>query len=208
MLELTCPSCGSLIHLKIRSPHMITCNYCSSTSILEGESWKDIGKLAILTETPSIFTLDHLYSHKGWDFTPRGRVRYTYDKGRGFWDEWYVISSNGKASWISVDEGDIAVEVSEPLPSTPLPAFENLKVGMKILMNRKNFMVAELGTCTMIGCEGMLPFVIEENDTYNYADLLGTRKEMYTIEYEEDGIKLFKGHWIDPYEIKDFAKKY
>ncbi len=197
-VSLTCPSCGNIINQMTRSPQIVVCPACNSTHLLNSGRLEDVGKSAILTDFPSIFELHRVFSHKDWKFTPVGRVRYDY--GDGWWDEWFVRSDNGKESWVSVDEGEIAIEalIQKDLK---IPAFDEIRVGGSFMINRTKMTVIEKNSCTMIGAEGELPFRIVPNDTYNYVDLLGPRRLSFTIEYQSDRIDCYKGVWIDPFDI-------
>lgn len=197
-VSLTCPSCGNIINQMTRSPQMVVCPACNSTHLLSSGRLEDVGKSAILSDFPSIFELHHAFRHKDWKFTPVGRVRYDY--GDGWWDEWFVRSDNGKESWVSVDEGEIAIEALVQ-KDVKIPAFDEIRVGGSFMINRTKMTVIEKNSCTMIGAEGELPFRIVPNDTYNYVDLLGPRRLSFTIEYQSDGIDCYKGVWIDPFDI-------
>ena len=197
-LSLTCPSCGNIINQVTRSPQMVVCPACNSTHLLTNGKMEDVGKSAVLTDIPSIFQMYKTYKYQDWKFTPVGRVRYDY--GDGYWDEWFVRSDNGKETWVSVDEGDIAIEsiVSKGLS---VPGFDEIQVGGALLINRIRMTVVEKNTCTMVGAQGELPFKIVPNDTYNYIDLLGPKRAAFSIEYQNDGIDCYKGIWVDPFEI-------
>ncbi len=200
-LSLTCPSCGNIIKQITANPQMVVCPACNTTSLLENGSMQDIGKSAILTEEPSIFQIYQTYRHRDWVFTPIGRVRYAYGDDEGYWDEWFVRGNNGKTAWVSVDEGEIAIEsiVSKKMN---LPAFDEIKVGGAIMINRQRMKIIEKNVCVCTGAQGELPFKVIPNETYNYIDLLGPKRQSFTIEYQDTGIDCYKGVWIDPFEIK------
>lgn len=199
-VTLTCPSCGNQITQITRSPQILVCPACNTTSFLQNGKLEDVGKSAILTDIPSIFKIGKMFRHKDWRFTPVGRVRYDY--GDGWWDEWFVRSDNGKESWVSVDEGEIAIEtlVQDKLN---VPPFDKLSVGGVLVINRIRMTVIEKNTCTMIGAQGELPFRIIPGETYGYIDLLGQKRASFTIEYQAGGIECYKGVWIDPFEIQE-----
>lgn len=177
---------------------MVVCSACNSTHLLASGRLEDVGKSAILTDFPSIFELHRKFRHKDWKFTPVGRVRYDY--GDGWWDEWFVRSDNGKESWVSVDEGDIAIEALIQ-KGVRVPEFDALRVGGSLVINRVKMTVIEKNSCTMVGAEGELPFRIIPGETYNYVDLLGPKRLSFTIEYQSDAIDCYKGVWIDPFDI-------
>lgn len=197
-ISLTCPSCGNIINQVTKSPQLVVCPACNSTHLLTNGSMENVGKSAILTDTPSIFEIYKTYKHQDWKFTPVGRVRYDY--GDGYWDEWFVRSDSGKETWVSVDEGDIAIE-SIVQKGLSVPAFDEIKVGGALMINRIRMTVVEKNTCTMIGAQGELPFKIVPNESYNYIDLLGPKRVAFTIEYQQNGTDCYKGIWVDPFDI-------
>ena len=197
-LTLTCPSCGNTINQLTRSPQIVVCPVCNSTNFLNNGKLEDVGKSAVLTDTPSIFEIYKTYRHKDWKFTPIGRVRYDY--GDGYWDEWFVRSDNGKESWVSVDEGEIAIE-SLVKKGVSVPPFDDVKVGGIVMINRDRMTVIEKNSCTMTGAQGELPFKIIPNESYNYIDLLGPRRISFTIEYQQSSVDCYKGVWVDPFDI-------
>lgn len=199
-LTLTCPSCGNQITQITRSPQIVVCTACNTTNFLQNGKLEDVGKSAVLTDIPSIFSIGRTFRHKDWRFTPVGRVRYDY--GDGWWDEWFVRSDNGKEGWVSVDEGEIAIEtlVQENLN---VPPFEKLTVGGILVINRIRMTVIEKNTCTMIGAQGELPFRVVPGETYGYVDLLGPKRASFTIEYQTGGIECYRGVWVDPFDIQE-----
>lgn len=199
--SVTCPSCGNIIKPETRSPQLLVCPACNTVNLLENGRLEDVGKSACLTEEPSIFEIHKRYKYKDWKFTPVGRVRY--DFGDGYWEEWYVRDDAGKEAWVSVDEGEIAIE--KPFgKNLKLPAFEEIKVGGAIMINRQRMTVIEKNSCTCVGAQGELPFKAVIGETYNYIDLLGQRRASFTIEYEEDNkVACFKGIWIDAFDITE-----
>ena len=199
-ITLTCPSCGNQINQITRSPQIVVCPACNTTNFLQNGKLEDVGKSAVLTDMPSIFAIGRTFRHKDWRFTPVGRVRYDY--GDGWWDEWFVRSDNGTESWVSVDEGEIAIEtlVQENLN---VPPFEKLSVGGVLVINRIRMTVIEKNTCTMVGAQGELPFRVVPGEKYGYVDLLGPKRASFTIEYQTGGIECYKGIWVDPFDIQE-----
>lgn len=201
--EFACPSCGGELAQRFSATKFIVCGYCQSCLFLEDEGVRNAGKMSTLSEAPSIFQLGGSYNYRNWGFVPIGRVRYDY--GRGWWDEWYVADNKGEFKWISVDEGDIAIEEPADLDGE-VPSFEAISIGDQIPLKVKgqviNFIVTELNNCTCIGAEGELPFEIVPYETYYYVDLSGPDRRIFTLEYTEDGVNAFEGTWVDPFDIK------
>ena len=199
-IKLSCPSCGYGISLLTKSPQIVVCPACNTTSELEHSAFKEIGKFAFLADSLSRFDIGTEFRYGGKIYKPVGRVRYDY--GKGYWDEWYVQIGPSYV-WISEDEGDIAFETEVRPNLEMIPPFNRLAVGKHVKIGNNNYVVAEKGRCRMVGCEGELPFKIIPNEEYDYVDLLGKGAQSYSIEYESDKIVCFSGKWIDPFDIED-----
>ena len=124
---INCPSCAAELDKKIKSTKHIVCEYCYSSLFFEDDSIQNLGVMAEVIDEPSILQLNIDFEYRGWNFVPIGRVRYDY--GRGWWDEWYVMDTKGETKWISVDEGQIAIEEKEErIENSPI-VFEDCFVG-------------------------------------------------------------------------------
>ena len=196
--EFSCPNCGNLITPATNNCQLIVCGACNSSLFYDNGNIENHGKMATLAEEPLLLELNHRYKHQDWYFTPIGRVRYDY--GEGVWDEYYVLSDNGAGNWVSVDEGDVAIEklVQSNVQVTP---FEQLRVGDAVTLLGQRMTVTEKNSCRCVGAQGELPFPVSPDDGYDYIDLLGPKRASFTIEYQKNGIECFKGNWVDPFEI-------
>lgn len=166
---------------------------------LEDEAVRLAGKMSVLTDRPSLLVLGRRFSYGRLNFVPIGRVRYAHSQG--FWEEWWVLGDDGKPYWISVDEGDIAMETSLTL-TTPVPIFADLKLGQTVRINGAAAQVTEKNSCTCAGAQGELPEAIAIGDAMDYVDLTGEKQEHFTLEYAQAQITAFQGRWIDPFEVK------
>lgn len=197
-MQLNCPSCGSEVPHQLQYAKLVTCPSCQVTLFLEDDVVKNAGERASIAAGPSIFSLGQPFTHRGVSYVPHGRIRFDY--GKGFWDEWWVSSDTGESSWVSVDEGDIAIE--QPLSlNGAAPTFESLMVGSNVTVGPQNLLVTEKNEAQCIGYEGELPEVISVGETHQYVHLSGHRGLLLTIEYADDGTHIYKGLWIDPFEV-------
>ncbi len=200
-----CPSCAAELDKKIKYSKHIICKYCYSSIFLDDDSVKNLGKMAQLIDEPSIFTMGKYFEYRDWKFIPIGRVRYDY--GRGWWDEWYVTDSSGETKWISVDEGNIAIEKKTNENENPIISFDDLSIGesLTLTLEKKSytFSIIEKKRCKCVAAEGELPFEIIPNEEFNYVDLLANGGTAATIEMFDDGTQdIFLGSWIDSFDIK------
>lgn len=198
-MDINCPACGSAISAHIKYAKLIVCPHCRISLFLEDDAVKQAGQMSVLTEQPSILTLNQRFCYNQTCFVPVGHIRYNYPKG--FWDEWWVLNDDGSSAWVSIDEGDVAIEnIVEKTPE--VPPFPEIQIGQKIIVGGDILTVTEKNNCRCTGIEGELPFIINPDETFNYVDLSAPPNLIYTIEYFTDGIECFKGKWIDSFEIK------
>ena len=121
--------CGSAVPVKLRRAALVVCEYCNTSLFLENEAVKQAGVKSVLADMPSIFEIGTRYRYRTWTFEMLGRVRFDY--GDGIWDEWWAVLDSGGGRWISVDEGDIAIETPVELDEH-LPDFSRTQVGQHV----------------------------------------------------------------------------
>ena len=192
-----CPNCGAPLATKFRFTKLITCEYCDSSVLLDGAAAKVAGKQGVMADYPSLLQLQQNFRHESWTFQPVGRARFEYE--HGFWDEWWVVSGDD-GKWVSVDEGDFAIQQSVELEQTPDVA--DLELGQHIQLLDQQLYVTERGHAVCIGMQGELPELISIGDEYDYLHLSGTEARLYTLEIKQDQISCYEGFWLDPFEIK------
>lgn len=199
MADLNCPSCGNVVPHQLQYAKLVVCPSCQVTLFLEDDAVKHAGERSVIAQGPSIFALGVPFTHANTTYVPHGRIRFDY--GRGYWDEWWVHSNEGEGLWISVDEGDIAVE--HPLAlNGPAPDFDALAVGSTITVGDQKLTVTEKNSAECIGFEGELPEVISVGERHNYVHLSGPRGLILTVEFFDGEALVFKGLWIDPFEVR------
>jgi len=202
-VELNCPVCGAAVPSRLAYAKLLVCEHCNTSLFLEDEMVRNVGEKSALTEVPSILEIGRRFQYRNWLFEPYGRVRFDY--GDGFWDEWWVVLDSGQGRWVSVDEGEIAVESplddERELLDRP-PDFDSLRIGRKVSFANLELTVTERNEATCIGVQGELPEVIRPGDKHRYAHLSGPRGVLLTLEFFDDRFKAFKGVWIDPFELQ------
>lgn len=194
-MAYSCPGCGAPLEARFHHTKLIACGYCGSTVFLRDQAVELAGKQSVLPETPSIFALHQPVTYRTRQFIPVGKARFEYD--RGFWEEWWAMDQEG-GYWISVDEGDIALEQPISLPAAVHPP----KVGEKIDLADQPWVVTEIGDAQCVGIAGELPEVIQAGDRFRYWHLSGPRGALLTLEQDEDGWHGFQGQWVDPFEVR------
>ncbi|MGI9416561.1 MAG: DUF4178 domain-containing protein [Geminicoccaceae bacterium] len=193
-----CPNCGAELEVRLRTTKLVACGYCDSNVFLEDDAVRLAGKQGVMADYPSLVQMHGNYRYRGWQFMAVGRARFDY--GQGFWDEWWVMGGDGEGRWLSVDEGDFALEETVDIERTPSP-FE-LAPGRKIRVGDEDLLVTEGGRATCIGVQGELPEALEIGDTYTYFHLSGSGGRLYTLEIDRGRAAFHQGHWLDPFEIE------
>jgi DNA-directed RNA polymerase subunit RPC12/RpoP len=198
--KINCPQCGYSLPIYFNYTKIIECPSCKSTIFLGDEVAKVIGEASVLSPEPSLIKLHETFEYEKRRFLPIGKIRYRYD--RGFWEEWLLKRDDNQAFWLSIDEGDFALEKEEKKNFLGSIDIETLKVGKFI----DDFLVSEMGFGECVGFEGELLEPIKIGQKHGYIHLSADAGKLITIEYDlydkTKQIKLFKGEWIDPFLIK------
>ncbi len=193
--EINCPQCGALLPIRFRWSKLIECPSCHSSIFLEDEGAKLKGKSSTLSPEPSLVQLHEPLIIEGKNYLPLGKIRYSY--GRGFWEEWFLQGANNREFWLSIDEGDFVLEHPIEMP-LPFRDVGRLLVGDHYM----GYQVTEKGKGECVGFSGELPKVVTIGEVHRYLHLSKNGASLITIEYDDDGIELFEGQWIDPFTIK------
>jgi DNA-directed RNA polymerase subunit RPC12/RpoP len=193
-----CPNCGAELSARLRSTKVVACSYCDSNVLLEDDAVRLAGKQGVMADYPSLLALQQSFRYRGWDFMPIGIARFDY--GQGYWDEWWITSGDGEGHWLSVDEGDFALE--EPIEIDETPSAFELVPGRAIRLDGHELYVTEQGRATCIGIKGELPEALNVGDSYTYFHLSGAGGLLYTLEIDRGRAACHKGRWIDPFGIE------
>jgi hypothetical protein len=202
-----CPSCGALLPRRFRYTKLVHCEYCQSLLALGDGPATRVGEQATLAEHPALFELYQPFRWGKKTLEPIGKLRYDY--GRGFWEEWWCLDERGEGLWVSVDEGDFAIEqpVEQFAPGPlELPAYQELAVGSKLPLLKQEWRVTELGDAEFVGLAGEVPDPMDQRRAFRYAHLERPGRHLITLEYPADGnaaeADCFVGTWVDPFDIQ------
>ncbi len=200
---INCPQCGNQLPLTFQYAKLTVCTHCDSTLFIEDDGVRLAGKQSVLSTIPSLLELGSPFSYHKTSFVPVGKVRYAHTIG--YWEEWWVIGNSGKGFWISVDEGDFAVEKPLDLDSrdvASIPSRDDLYLGQTITLWKDQWQVTEIDKGKCEGFQGELPKILKVDDVVPFVHLSGQTGQLITLEYLDTGIEAFQGEWIDPFEIK------
>jgi Domain of unknown function (DUF4178) len=166
---------------------MRVCDFCKTSMYWDKESALRAGSKSMELPPSSRFKVGASGKIEGKTFAILGRLVYAHEKGS--WSEWFIEMQDGSIKWLSEDEGELFLE--EPLAlKIPVPKYEELELGMHILLNDKQGVVEELGEARCIGGEGQIPFVVEIGEIYPYADGAGIDGSFsFGLEYDTEGEK-------------------
>ncbi|MDQ7823969.1 MAG: DUF4178 domain-containing protein [Candidatus Eremiobacteraeota bacterium] len=152
--HLNCPSCGAPITVETAYAKTVVCPYCDSTNLIEDKGLSPAGKMAKISRAPSIFSVGRSGAIEGKRFRILGRLRYDYEDG--FWDEWYLKYEDGKAGWISEEEGECTLFFKEAV--TGEIDLGSIRVGQKVMVNGRQVFITEIQDATLAGGEGELNY--------------------------------------------------
>jgi ribosomal protein S27AE len=184
-----CPSCGGPIEFAIGSSIVVVCAYCRSVVARNDRGLENLGQVAAIIDTGSPLRTLLAGKFRGIGFRITGRTQMQHEAG-GLWDEWYAAFDDGRWGWLAEAQGryyvTFATKASAPDYDTLIPGDPVEQVG--------NLIVNEIGEATIASAEGEIPWRVEPQESYRYADLTGTDGRFATIDYSEDPPLLFAGH--------------
>lgn len=199
--SFNCPNCGGELSRRVAQSKMVACDYCESTVLLEDDVVRLAGKQGVMADEPSLFELGRAVEYEGRSFMPIGKARFAYSSG--WWDEIWALDGEGDGIWISVDEGDIAIE--QRVETTERVDERRLRLGGQVSFDGEIFHVTEADTGRCEALRGEFPEKMSVGDTYTYYHLSGPRGRLVTLEYEDGEMYVTEGEWIDPYSIRQQA---
>jgi len=153
-----------------------------------------IGTASTLSPEPSLIKIGDPIIIEKKTYMPLGKIRYSY--GRGFWEEYFLKGEDSREYWLSIDEGDFALEKPMNIP-LPISSFDELSVGAEY----GKYVVTEIGEGECVGFEGELPKLINIGDKHNYAHLSKGGASLVTVEFRNNQMSVYSGEWIDPFSI-------
>jgi len=192
--SLHCPQCGYELPIYFKDTKLVKCKACKSNIFLEDDGARTIGEASQLAPEPSLIKLMQPFKYESNTYIPLGKIRYSYS--RGYWEEYFLKSNDTRPFWLSIDEGDFALErqVNMDIDTS------NFSIGSKY----KKYIVSEIGYGECVGFEGELPSLVQIGSKYRYYHLSKGNGELLTVERNNKVKEVYKGQWIDPFDIEVF----
>lgn len=197
--ERPCPNCGAPLPRLLEHARMVSCGYCGTSVVLDDDALRQAGEAGVMLDAPELIGLDRAVELPGHGiFTATGHVRYDY--GRGHWDEYHGATLTGDLLWVSVDEGDVAVQI--PLPRSLWPARTAFRLGASAVIDGHRYEVSEVENATLAAYRGQLPEPVAVGETHLYANFAGPGGRILSGERWDGGTAWFLGEWVDPFEVR------
>ncbi|WP_167766857.1 DUF4178 domain-containing protein [Jannaschia formosa] len=204
MTDRTCPNCGAALPELLAHARMVNCEFCGSSVVLEDAATRLAGQAGVMADAPELIEVGvPVRLGEAGSFNATGHVRYDY--GRGYWDEYHGSLEDGTLLWVSVDEGDVALQ--RPVPKSNWPRMQGPpRIGRQVSSNGIDYTCSEVDNATAVAFRGQLPEEIVLGEIHMYANFSGPRGAILSAEFWGDGeAAWFTGVWIDPYEVERLA---
>lgn len=194
MKTYACPSCGAAIPFRSNVAVYAVCPYCRTMVVRHDIDVQSIGTMAALPEDMSPFQIGTEGIYKGIHFGIVGRMRLSWEDGA--WNEWFIISDDGRRGWLAEAQGAYAVSYEQPPDADALSTFSPI-LGATLNLDGQRFEITDIKEATCVGSEGELPFTAPQGRKTTSIDLTGADKAFASIEIEDGQKRLYIGSYID-----------
>src|SRR5512139_643498 len=163
MKKFNCPSCGAEVVFTSNISVYAVCKYCSSMIVRHDLDVESIGIAAALPEDMSPFQIGTEGYYQGVHFSLVGRMKIGWEDGS--WNEWFMVTDDGRKGWLAEAQGFYAVcfEVEPPPLDFAVRAIQHQKkdnsfIGSTLVLNSQKLKVVDSKKSSCLGSEGELPF--------------------------------------------------
>jgi len=197
--SVTCPNCGYGFDNLRPSTRMFDCPSCDTTLFRDGVALQPLGDHGEMHEYPMLFGLGDTITAEGVRFTVVGHARYDY--GRGTWDEMWVENDRGQGAWVSIDEGDVAIQ--HPYEGNAGPRRSDPpSVAESFTYSGTDFTVTEADHARVVAVRGQFPEAIRVGDAHYFINASGPSGQLLSGEFWEGGHQWHDGTWLDPFTLR------
>lgn len=198
--ESHCPNCGAALNPLIAVSKMVDCTSCGTTVFRDAGGLRLGGARGEMLDAPALLRLGEPVRISGHALTPVGQLRFDY--GEGWWDEfWCQTVPGGPNVWVSVDEGDLALERPVSGRDAPRPP-ATLALGTPVEIDGTSFVLTETDRATCIAFRGALPEEIALGEVHDYANFSDSTGRLLSFERWPGGHAWFLGEWLDPWTLE------
>lgn len=193
-----CPSCGGPINFKVGSSITVICEFCGTAVARTDRDVRNLGKVADLIDTQSPLRVGLEGRFNGKPFVLTGRVQIAHSAG-GVWDEWYASFGSGSWGWLAEAQGRFYMTFYRQSPNpAAIPPQNALAPGARVPIpgDQTHYVVGETGIGRIMGAQGEIPYPVQPNLEYGYADIAGPQGAFGTIDYRQTPPSLFLGREI------------
>ena len=182
MLKVNCPSCGAEITFQSSITVSCVCPYCRSLVVRHDTNVEAIGTMAELPQDVSPFQLGSAGIYRNTHFSLIGRLKIGWEDG--CWNEWFMLTDEGKKGWLAEAQGFLAVSFEKEEHNLPATA---PMLSQYLTLQDKQFCVGDVKQAECIGSEGELPFAAPKGRKTTSADLISSDGGFACIEYNDEG---------------------
>ncbi len=197
-MAANCPNCGSQVDLAVPGVKTTTCGACGTSLFIQDDAFELAGEQGVMHDGPMLFDIDDRIILGRQEFHVLGHIRYSY--GPGWWDEFWALDPQESPVWISVDEGDVIVQITVPQNKWPR-AKTPPKLGGKLSSDGIEYRVIEADQGVCIGFRGTLPTQPVLGETHDFVNCQADTDGLLSGEFWGGERAWFVGEWIDPFDI-------
>lgn len=197
-----CSSCGAQVPIYSRASVQSVCPFCRSTMVRTDMRWEDVGKMAVVANDLSPFSIGMTGTFNDKSFSIQGRIQRQY--AQGMWNEWLLSFSDNKTAWLS--EGSGMFYLTQLVPGkSQLPSFDAIEIGKSISLEGKSYSVSNIESARCIATEGEIPFFVNAESETTLVDLTSENGQFACLDYSDAKPMLYMGFTIDIDQLKIIA---
>jgi len=186
--------------VSFRAQHTLyaVCSACGTLLVRQDVQVEDLGKVAALQPDGTPLRIGTQGTWRGNTFEILGRIQVRLTEG--FWNEWYLLYSDGREGWLGEAMGEYLVTFRQEQPD--LPDYEDLTPSTVVSLGGQRLIVTQMTVSEVVSFEGELPFVMQSAYKLPSADLRGSAGQAATLDYSEEKPILFLGEYQQASELQ------
>lgn len=181
-----------------RYARMTVCEACDTAILIEDDVTRAAGIKGVMHDTVSLFDIGDTVKAGGQIITLRGKARFSY--GRGFWDEFWGLDERNESVWVSLDEGDVAIQ-RELDNASVSHAVRQATIGDAIIVNDDEYIITEIEQAECVALRGVFDHALKVGETYGFFNASGLGSAILSYEYWDGGTQLYLGNWFNPFDV-------